>query len=298
MSGPSGAGARTRPAGHPVVALTVAGSDPSGGAGIQADLKTFAAVGGYGCAVLTGLTAQSTTGVTRVWPVPADMVTDQLETLLADVAVDAVKIGMTTNAAVGAAVADVLAALRSAGTAPVVVLDPVMVATSGDRLLEPAAEEVLRDRLLPLADLVTPNAPEAAALLRTAPATTADEAAGQARALRDMGPAWALVKGGHLPAGPDDAVVVDQLAGPDGVTPLAGRRVATSSTHGTGCTLSSACAVLRPVRDGWVPAVRDARAYLARALAAADDLVIGGTGSAPGPYRGHGPVHHGAGPRA
>jgi hydroxymethylpyrimidine/phosphomethylpyrimidine kinase len=278
-----------RPPGHPAVALTIAGSDPSGGAGIQADLKTFAALGGYGCAVLTGLTAQSTTGVTRVLPVPADMVTAQLETLFADVAVDAVKIGMTTDASVARAVAAVLRDLRAAGRAPYVVLDPVMVSTSGHRLLAPDAEAVLRDELLPLADLVTPNLPEAAVLLGVEQARDDDEAADQARALLKLGARFALVKGGHL----DSAESVDHLAGPDGVVALTAPRIPTRNTHGTGCTLSSACAVLRPRHDGWEPAVRAAKEYLTEALRAADDLVIGGTGTTPGSWRGHGPVDHG-----
>ncbi|WP_129783523.1 bifunctional hydroxymethylpyrimidine kinase/phosphomethylpyrimidine kinase [Promicromonospora panici] len=305
--------ARTRPAGHPVVALTIAGSDPSGGAGIQADLKTFAALGGYGCAVLTGLTAQSTTGVTRVLPVPADMVTAQLETLFADVAVDAVKIGMTTDAAVARAIAAALRDLRSAGRSPFVVLDPVMVATSGDRLLAADAEAVLRDELLPLADLVTPNLPEAAVLLGVEQARDGAEAADQARALLGLGVRFALVKGGHL----GSAEAVDHLAGPglgagttagpgaapdsgsttgaadNGVVALTAPRIPTRNTHGTGCTLSSACAVLRPVHDGWVPTVRAAKDYLTGALRAADGLVIGGTGTTPGPWQGHGPVDHG-----
>jgi hydroxymethylpyrimidine/phosphomethylpyrimidine kinase len=283
------AGARTRPPGHPVVALTIAGSDPSGGAGIQADLKTFAALGGYGCAVLTGLTAQSTTGVTRVLPVPADMVTAQLETLFADVAVDAVKIGMTTDAAVARAIVAALQDLRADGRAPFVVLDPVMVATSGDRLLAADAEAVLRDELLPLADLVTPNLPEAAALLGVELARDGAEAADQARALLGLGARFALVKGGHL--GSADAV--DHLAGENDTVALTAPRIATRNTHGTGCTLSSACAVLRPVHDGWQPTVRAAKEYLTGALRASDGLVIGGTGTAPGPWHGHGPVDHG-----
>lgn len=288
-----------RAADHPVVALTIAGSDPSGGAGIQADLKTFAALDGYGCAVLTGLTAQSTTGVTRVLPVPADMVTAQLETLFADVAVDTVKIGMTTDAAVARAVAAALRDLRAADRTPFVVLDPVMVATSGDRLLAADAESVLRDELLPLADLVTPNLPEAAVLLGVDPARDAAEAADQARALNALGARFALVKGGHL----GSAESVDHLAGPmfpagtgpeggDGVRALSAPRIRTRNTHGTGCTLSSACAVLRPMHEGWEPTVRAAKDYLTGALRAADDLIIGGTGTSPSPWRGHGPLNH------
>lgn len=291
-----------RPPGHPVVALSIAGSDPSGGAGIQADLKTFAALGGYGCAVVTGLTAQSTTGVTRVLPVPGEMVTAQLETLFADVGVDTIKIGMTTDADVARAIAGALRALRHAGREPFVVLDPVMVATSGDRLLAPDAEAVLRDELLPLADLVTPNLPEAAVLLGTAPAHDTAEAADQARALRGLGPRFVLVKGGHLGgaesidhlAGPGLGIDVSSRSGPatDEVTALTAPRIPTRNTHGTGCTLSSACAVLRPAHDGWEPTVRAAKDYLTGALRAADDLVIGGTGTAPPPWHGHGPLDH------
>uniref|UniRef100_UPI00055AEC1B bifunctional hydroxymethylpyrimidine kinase/phosphomethylpyrimidine kinase n=1 Tax=Promicromonospora kroppenstedtii TaxID=440482 RepID=UPI00055AEC1B len=157
--------------------------------------------------------------------------------------------------------------------------------------LAPDAEAVLRDELLPLADLVTPNLPEAAVLLGVEPARDGREAADQARALSALGAGYALVKGGHL----DSAESVDHLAGPgvDGVVALTAPRVPTRNTHGTGCTLSSACAVLRPVHDGWEPAVRAAKEYLTGALRAADDLVVGGTGTAPGPWRGHGPVNHG-----
>jgi hydroxymethylpyrimidine/phosphomethylpyrimidine kinase len=232
-----------------------------------------------------------------VLPVPADMVTAQLETLFADVAVDAVKIGMTTDAAVARAVAAALRRLRGTGRAPYVVLDPVMVSTSGHRLLEPDAEAVLRDELLPLADLVTPNLPEAAVLLGVEQARDDAEAADQARALLKLGTRFALVKGGHL----DSAESVDHLAGaglgpgssPDGVVALTAPRIATRNTHGTGCTLSSACAVLRPRHDGWEPTVHAAKDYLTATLRAADDLMIGGTGRAPGPWRGHGPVDHG-----
>jgi hydroxymethylpyrimidine/phosphomethylpyrimidine kinase len=212
--------------------------------------------------------------------------------------VDAVKIGMTADASVARAVAAALRGLRSAGSAPHVVLDPVMVSTSGHRLLAPDAEAVLRDELLPLADLVTPNLPEAAVLLGAEQARDDTEAAEQARALLKLGARFALVKGGHR----DTAESVDHLAGPglgpawgagpDEVIALTAPRVRTRNTHGTGCTLSSACAVLRPRHDGWEPAVRAAKEYLTGALRAADALVIGGTGTAPGPWTGHGPVHH------
>jgi hydroxymethylpyrimidine/phosphomethylpyrimidine kinase len=275
-----------RPEGHPTVALSIAGSDPSGGAGIQADLKTFSALGGYGCAVITALTAQNTTGVTGVFAIPAQFVTQQLDTLFADVAIDVVKIGMIANAEIAGAVAQALRTYRPA----VVVLDPVMVATSGDRLLLPEAERVVREELLPLADLITPNLDEAAALLGTERAVDAAEARDQARALRELGALRVLVKGGHLD---DHDFAIDFLVDVDGpVRDLRAPRIDTRNTHGTGCTLSSAIAVLRPSAPDWSSAVSRAKSYLTAAIAAADELVIGGTGTAQGEYRGHGPVHH------
>lgn len=274
----------------PAVALSIAGSDPSGGAGIQADLKTFSALGAYGCAVLTALTAQNTHGVTGVFAVPAEFVAEQLDTLARDVHVDSVKIGMVADAAVARAVAAYLVAHRP----PVVVLDPVMVATSGDRLLEPEAVAFVRDVLVPLADLVTPNLAEAAVLLDREVATTLDQARDQARDLQARTGRWVLVKGGHLDAGGGRAV--DVLAAPDGSQlEIAAEWVATTNTHGTGCTLSSAIAALAARRpDAELPeAVRQAKAYLTRALRAADGLSVGSADSTGRP--GHGPVHHFAG---
>lgn len=279
----------TRPAGHPRVVLSIAGSDPSGGAGIQADLKTFAALDAYGCAVITSLTAQSTQGVTGVFPVPAAFVREQLDTLFADVAVDAVKIGMVADADIAQAVADALDRHRP----PIVVLDPVMVATSGDRLLSDGAEAVVREQLMPRADIITPNLPEAAALLRAVQATTTEDCLRQAKALRQAGARRVLVKGGHL-AGGDPDVATDHLSGPEGVLHFSAPRVPTRNTHGTGCTLSSALAVhaarsasASPAgQPDWPAVVRDAKAYLTRALQGADALSIG---------TGHGPVSHSAG---
>ena len=286
MTGRAPVPGRTRPDGHPPVVLTIAGSDPSGGAGIQADLKTFSALGGYGCAVVTALTAQSTRGVTGVFAIPADFVARQLDTLFADVAVDAVKIGMIADAGIAAVVAASLRRYRP----PVVVLDPVMVATSGDRLLTSDAEQVVRSELLPLADLITPNLDEAAALLGTDRAANAEQARAQVHALRDLGARRALVKGGHFT---DAAFAVDYLGEPDGtVHEFSARRIDTGNTHGTGCTLSSAIAVLRPGAPDWATAVAGAKDYLTAALAAADSLVIGGTGVDRSRYAGHGPVHH------
>jgi hydroxymethylpyrimidine/phosphomethylpyrimidine kinase len=261
-------------------ALTVAGSDPSGGAGIQADLKTFSALGVYGTAVLTALTAQNTRGVTGVHGVPPEFVGEQLATLFADVEVHATKLGMLGTADVVRAVAAALAG-RPAGP---VVCDPVMVATSGDRLIDDAAIDAVRTDLLPLADLVTPNVPEAAVLLDVPPATDVDQLPGQATALLGLGPRAVLLKGGHL--GGDDSV--DVLATADGVTVTRRPRVDTTSTHGTGCTLSSALAALaaRHRTDDWSRLVDPARDYLHRALEAGESLGVGS---------GHGPVHHFAG---
>ena len=261
-------------------ALTVAGSDPSGGAGIQADLKTFSALGVYGTAVLTALTAQNTRGVTGVHGVPPEFVAEQLSTLFADVEVHATKLGMLGTADVVRAVA---AGLADHPGGPVV-CDPVMVATSGDRLIDEAAVDAVRTDLLPLADLVTPNVPEAAVLLGVPPATDVDQLPGQATALLGLGPRAVLLKGGHL----GGAESVDVLATTDGVTVTRRPRVDTRSTHGTGCTLSSALAALaaRHRTDDWTRLVDPARDYLQRALEAGEGLGVGS---------GHGPVHHFAG---
>ena len=280
----------SRPRGAPPVALTIAGSDPSGGAGIQADLKAFSALGAYGCAVLTALTAQNTRGVTGAFPVPAGFVRDQLETLAEDVRIDTVKIGMVADAGVARAVGAHLREHRP----PFVVLDPVMVATSGDRLLEREAEAVVRDELVPLADLVTPNLAEAAALLAGPTACDLAAVRAQAAALQSSTGRWVLVKGGHLdPAG---GPAVDVLAAPDGtLTELRAERVDTRNTHGTGCTLSAAIAALVALDpDGdVVRGVRRAKDYLTGALRAADGLSIGRADATGRP--GHGPVHHFAG---
>ena len=259
---------------RPPVALTIAGSDPSGGAGIQADLKTFSALGAFGTSVITALTAQSTTGVTGVHVVPAEFVTRQLETLVADVRIDAIKIGMLADAAVADAVREFL--VRHAPG--IVVLDPVMVATSGDRLLADDAVAAVR-MLLPLSSVITPNLGESAVLLGGPVAVDVDEMADQAAALRALGAPRVLLKGGHL--GGDTSV--DVLVDEHGTTLLAAPRVPTANTHGTGCTLSSALAALRPRRPDWVETARDAKVWLTQALRRADELEIG---------HGHGPVHH------
>ncbi|MDX3926650.1 MAG: bifunctional hydroxymethylpyrimidine kinase/phosphomethylpyrimidine kinase [Shinella sp.] len=255
--------------------LSIAGSDPSGGAGIQADLKAFSARGVYGMAALTALTAQNTQGVTGIHPVPAEFVAAQIETIFADVRVDAVKIGMIADAGIAEAVADALAPYKGLP----LVLDPVMVAKGGARLLAPEAIEMLIGRLFPLATLLTPNLPEAAALLGETIADDRTSMAMQASRLRALGPQAVLVKGGHLD-GPESP---DVLFGPDGPAWFEGRRIDTPNTHGTGCTLSSALAA--ELAKGATPedAVAAAKHYLAGAVAAAGDLAVG---------TGHGPVQH------
>jgi hydroxymethylpyrimidine/phosphomethylpyrimidine kinase len=255
--------------------LSIAGSDPSGGAGIQADLKTFAARGVYGMAVLTALTAQNTQGVCGVHLVPATFVADQIRAVFADVRVDAVKIGMIANAEIADAVAD---ALQPHGGIPIV-LDPVMVAKGGANLLDPTAVEVLTRRLLPMATLLTPNLPEAAALLHGNAAESREEMADQAQRLRALGPAAVLVKGGHL----DGVESPDVLATSGGVSWFEAVRIATANTHGTGCTLSSALAAELARGATLFQAVTEAKSYLAGAVAHAHTLDVGS---------GHGPVQH------
>ena len=257
------------------IALAVAGSDSSGGAGIQADLKTFSALGVYGAAALAALTAQNTRGVAAVHDVPPDFVAAQIDAVFSDLRVDAVKIGMLGRAGAIAAVAEGLARHGARR----VVLDPVMVSTSGSPLLDPDALSALRTRLLPLADLVTPNLPEAARLLGAETARSEAEAVEQGRAILALGPRAALVKGGHA-EGPES---VDLLVTRDGVRRFAAPRVATRNTHGTGCTLSAAVAAGLAKGLGLEEAVAAAKAYLQAALQGADQLGIG---------RGPGPVHH------
>ena len=256
------------------VVLSVAGSDPSGGAGIQADLKTFSALGTYGGAVITALTAQNTRGVSGILPVSAEFVTQQLDSVLEDLDVRVVKTGMLGSPEVVEAVASAVERHRVRG----LVVDPVMVATSGDRLVSVETVDAIRTRLLPLATLLTPNLPEAATLLGW-------EAVGEAqmmdaaRGLRELGCAAALVKGGHL----DGVMSTDVLADDEGIQVFGAPRVRTSNTHGTGCTLASAVAAHLALGLPLREAVMRSKAYLTRALKGADELAVGS---------GHGPVHH------
>lgn len=257
------------------IAVTIAGSDSGGGAGIQADLKTFSALGVYGASVLTALTAQNTRGVQAIHDVPPDFVAAQIDSVFSDLTVDAVKIGMLSRPHTIDAVARGLARHG----VETVVLDPVMVAASGDKLLSDDAVATLRERLLPTALVVTPNLPEAAALLDEAPAASEDAMRAQATAILALGPRAVLIKGGHATG----AQSVDLLVTSDGVLRLPGPRVETRNTHGTGCTLSSAIAAGLARGLTLEDAARAAKAYIAAAIAAADTLEIGS---------GHGPVHH------
>lgn len=287
---------------RPPIALTIAGSDSGGGAGIQADLKTFHALGVYGTSAITAVTSQNTLGVRGVHPVPAPVLLSQAEAVLDDFPVDATKIGMLGEASVAEALAELLDRRRAqCGT---LVLDPVMVATSGDPLLSTAAEATLRDRLLSHADLITPNLPEAARLLGAEPARTVEEMQEQARALLAHGPRAVLVKGGHLIQQPDMQEAVDLLVlkTPGGVQEhrLTAPLVRTRSTHGTGCTLSSAVAAHAArhaspealtaeelAAEELVQAVRSGKEFLTQALRDAVPWQISRR-----PEQGHGPVNH------
>jgi hydroxymethylpyrimidine/phosphomethylpyrimidine kinase len=280
-------------------ALTIAGIDPSGGAGIYADLKTFSALGAYGMGVVAALTAQNTQAVTGIHGVPPEFVRLQLDTVFADVTVHAVKIGMLGTAPIARAVAEGLArplasvrggvdgtgGVARTGGVPagvVVVVDPVMVAKSGDSLLDRDATTMLVDAILPLATVVTPNLPEAGVLLRERAPETLREMSRAAEKLRrllpDTGRRWVLLKGGHLSG---DAI--DLLHDGDVMIELPERRIETKNTHGTGCTLSAAIAALAPQSPDMPAAVQEAKHYLTDAIRRSGDLTVG---------VGHGPVSH------
>ena len=257
------------------IALTIAGSDSSGGAGIQADLKTFAALGVYGASVITALTAQNTKGVSGIHAVPAEFVTAQIDAVFADLDVKAVKIGMVAQSAT----IEVIAASLVRWSPGHVVLDPVLVATSGDRLLPDDAIVSLRNNLIPRASLLTPNLPEAAALLGEEIASDEAAIAQQGRRLLAMGCGAVLIKGGHA----EGHESIDYLFSGNSTLALPAPRIATQNTHGTGCSLSSAIAAGLAKGENLESAVRNAKAFVSAAIAAADRLGVG---------RGHGPIHH------
>ena len=259
----------------PPIALTIAGSDSGGGAGIQADIKTFSALGTYGCSAITALTAQNTTGVHGILGISPDFIRAQIDAVFDDIPVAAVKIGMLANATVIETVATAL----ERWDPPWIVLDPVMVAKGGAPLLELSAIDALRTRLLPLASIVTPNLPEAAFLARVSVPSDRDSMPDLANAVLRLGCGSVLLKGGHLESGDSP----DLLVSSDETLWFEGTRHETRNTHGTGCTLSAAIAALLAsglhVRD----AVAEAKRYVYDAIVAADTLNIG---------KGHGPVHH------
>jgi hydroxymethylpyrimidine/phosphomethylpyrimidine kinase len=260
----------------PPIALTIAGSDSSGGAGIQADLKTFAAHQVYGASVIVALTAQNTTGVRAIHAVPADFVAQQLDAVFEDLDVAAVKIGMLATAELIETVAAGLIRHKARD----IVLDPVMVAASGAKLLQDDAVDAIRRHLFPLATLITPNLPEAATLLHTGIAETDAAIDEQAGKLAALGAANVLIKGGH---GAGD-VSSDLLLLSDGARQrFNAPRLATRNTHGTGCTLSSAIAAGLAKGLALPEAVGQAKSYISAAIAAADQVQVG---------HGHGPVHH------
>lgn len=266
-------------------ALSIAGIDPSGGAGVFADIKTFSALGAYGCGVVCALTAQNTQAVTGIHATPPDFIRLQLETLFADIAIDSTKIGMLGTAEAARTVAECLEKPIASGELLHRVLDPVMVAKSGDSLLEASAVSMLIEAVVPLATVITPNLPETGVLLRQRPPDTIAEMRRAAERLRrlmsDRRQCWVLVKGGHL-----EGDAIDLLHDGDRMIELPSPRIATRNSHGTGCTLSAAIAALLPQIEHVPTAVREAKRYLTGALAAADQLTIGRTTA------GHGPVHH------
>lgn len=258
--------------------LSIAGSDPSGGAGLQADLKTFSALGCYGMTAVTAVVDENTVGVTDVYPLPPEFVAGQIRSCLDDIGADAVKVGMLHSAALVDTVAETLTS-RGARN---IVLDPVMVATSGDALAEDGIADALR-RMMAMARIITPNLPEAETLLGRA-ITAADELADAARELSRMGGGVSvLLKGGHLSAG--DTVTDVLLNGEDGgtISVMESPRIDTRNTHGTGCTLSSAVASFLARGAGLADAARLGHDYVAAAIAAGAQYAIGG---------GCGPVHH------
>ncbi len=256
--------------------LTIAGSDSGGGAGIQADLKTISANGCYGMSVITALTAQNTLGVTAIHPVPIAFVRQQMEAVLADIGADAVKIGMLFSPDLIQCVAELLEQFKVER----IVVDPVMVATSGDKLLQDDAVEALKKYLIPKATIITPNLPEAAVLLGREIHSPA-EVAGAAEELAGLGCDTILIKGGHFGTGESDDLLY--LAREKRYIELPGKRVETNNTHGTGCTLSSAIASFMARGAGVEEAVQAAKEYITGAIISGAKYRIG---------KGHGPVHH------
>lgn len=256
------------------IALTIAGSDSGGGAGIQADLKTFSALGAYGASVITAVTAQNTRGVTAVEDISSGVIAAQMQAIFSDLKVDALKIGMVSRTETINIIADELAAFSG----PIIV-DPVMVATSGDRLLREDAIDALKSRLIPKAYVVTPNLPEAALLTGLSVASSQEDMLEQARRILALGPQAVLMKGGHG-RGTES---IDYLVAADGVTAFSAERIDTRNDHGTGCTLAAAITAGLAKGFSLREAVSKAKSYLHEALKAGRNLQVG---------QGRGPVHH------
>ncbi|MFD2180065.1 bifunctional hydroxymethylpyrimidine kinase/phosphomethylpyrimidine kinase [Veronia pacifica] len=265
---------RTDPSNSTPIILTIAGSDSGGGAGIQADIKAISATGGYACSAITALTAQNTVGVQGILPIPVDFVCQQLDSIFTDLDVRAVKIGMLADSDIIEAVAEKLTQYQP----DLIVLDPVMVATSGDLLLKTAAIESLKTRLLPLATVITPNLPEAAALTGVDLKERATESL--IPLLQQLPTNAVLLKGGH---DEHDDQSTDYLLKAGQVSRFSSPRIATNNTHGTGCTLSSALASYLAQGMELESAVAKAKEYISEAIRFADSLQVG---------QGHGPVNH------
>ncbi|SON51925.1 bifunctional hydroxymethylpyrimidine kinase/phosphomethylpyrimidine kinase [Vibrio tapetis] len=263
------------PTDTPIV-LTIAGSDSGGGAGIQADIKAISATGSYACSVITAITAQNTIGVSAIFPIPLEHVEKQLDAVFSDLNIVAVKVGMLADSDIIKVVSAKLKQFKP----QFLVIDPVMVATSGDMLLEESAIHTLKTELLPMADVITPNLPEGAALIGCEVPETEQQMADMVAQLRGLGANAVLLKGGHLER---DENSNDLLILSDDVAHLSAKRVNTKNTHGTGCTLSSAIASYLAHGHGLLEAVKLGKHYISNAIAHADQLDIG---------KGHGPVHH------
>ncbi|MEF1291414.1 bifunctional hydroxymethylpyrimidine kinase/phosphomethylpyrimidine kinase [Vibrio sp. M260118] len=258
------------------IVLTIAGSDSGGGAGIQADIKAMSATGSYACSVITAITSQNTQGVSAIHPIPLEHIKSQLDAVFSDLNVVAVKVGMLADAEIIKVVA---AKIRQYQPKHLVV-DPVMVATSGDLLLEQSAISTLKQELLPLADLITPNLPEGAALIGVEVPQDEEQMGAMIESLRALGAKAVLLKGGHLEQGENSNDLFIELSSSE---LIAAKRVATKNTHGTGCTLSSAIASYLAQGYNLHKAVHLGKQYISQAIAHADQLEVG---------QGHGPVHH------
>jgi hydroxymethylpyrimidine/phosphomethylpyrimidine kinase len=258
------------------IVLTIAGSDSGGGAGIQADIKAISATGSYACSVITAITAQNTLGVSAIFAIPLEHVEKQLDAVFTDLNIVAVKVGMLADCDIIKIVAAKIKQYQPA----FLVVDPVMIATSGDLLLQESAIGILKSELLPLADLITPNLPEGAALIGSEVPDNEADMLKMITGLRRLGSKAILLKGGHLE---HDENSNDLLIFPEGVHHLTAKRIQTRNTHGTGCTLSSAIASYLAQGHDLLRAVQLGKQYISQAIAHADELDIG---------KGHGPVHH------